>query len=448
MVNDTKCEGDGARQSKIRRGGAGGRDGAQPSRRTFLATTGAGFAGLTGLAGCLGGGGGPTGPVKIGVLAPEPGSNPFGASIAQSAKLAAKQLNENDGILGNDVEVIVKDTHEKPSTGRDVYQELTVGEKVDFTTGIFTSEVLLALMDSIAEQETIHLGSGAATPDASKMVKDNYEKYNYYFRTGPVNAHFLGQNMVDFAKARFSDMGWDSVYVLVEDYAWTKPVESVLSNKLGSAGVDVAGMKRYAGGTEDFSTIYDQVEESGADAAYIAMAHTGTPAVVQWIKQQRPFEFGGIHVPMQLPSYYKLTKGACRFALTQNTATPTSKITDKTVPYADAYHEANDKYPVYTGYITFDAVKQYAAAAKSADSRVADDVISKLESEPFTGTAGTIRYYGKDKEYPHDVVYDPTGENGVRPLWLQWQEHDGAGKQVSIFPDAVSEGSYRKPPWV
>lgn len=448
MVNDTKWAGDGTRQSKIRRGDGGGRDGLFSSRRTFLATTGAGFAGLTGLAGCLGGGGGPTGPVKIGVLAPEPGSNPIGASIARSAELAAEQLNGDDGVLGEDVEVVVKDTHEDPSTGRDVYQDLTVGEEVDFTTGIFTSEVLLALMDSIAEQETIHLGSGAATPQATEMVKDEYEKYKYFFRTGPVNAHFLGQNMVDFAEANFSDMGWGSVYVLVEDYAWTKPVESVLQNQLGDAGVDVAGMKRYAGGTEDFSTIYDQVEESGADAAYIAMAHTGTPAVVQWIKQQRPFEFGGIHVPMQLPSYYQLTEGACRFALTQNTATPTSEVTDKTVPYAEAYNEAFDKYPVYTGYITYDAVMQYASAVESTESRVADDVISHLESEPFTGTAGTIRYYGQDEDYPHDVVYDPDGENGVRPLWLQWQEQDGAGQQVSIFPDEVAEGSYRKPPWV
>jgi len=418
-------------------------------RRTVLKATG--LAGLTATAGCLGGGSGSSGPsgtFKIGVLAPEPEKNPIGASIANSAKLARDELNENGGVLGNDVEVIVKDTKEKPGVGKDKYQDLTVGENVDFTAGVFTSEVQLALMDSIAEQETVHMDTGAATPEASTMVKDDYDKYKYFFRTGPVNSHFLGQNMVDFASQNFSEMGWDSVYVLVEDYAWTKPVQEVVKNKLSEQGVDVKNVKRYAASTEDFSTIYDKIENSGADAAYVAMAHTGTPAILQWAKQQRPFEFGGIHVPMQLPSYYSAVKGACRYAITQNSATPTAEVTSKTVPYANAYKKNFEKFPVYTGYITYDAVHQYAQVAEDQDSRKADDIISGLEDSSFTGTAGTIRYYGKDEEYPHDVVYDKTGENGVQPLWLQWQEKSGSGSQVAIFPDDIATGSYKTPPWI
>lgn len=418
-------------------------------RRTVLKATG--LAGLTATAGCLGGGGGggPTGPLKVGVLAPHTGTeNPIGNSIARSAELAAEQLNEDGGVMGNDVEVVIETTNEEPQRGKDKYQELAVGESVDFTTGVFTSEVLLNLMDSIASQGKVHMTAGAATPEAATMVKDDYEQYKYWFRTGPINAHYLGANMVDFAEANFSSMGWESVYVLVEDYKWTEPVQEVVGNRLADAGVDVVGSKRYAGGTKDFSTIYDQVEGSEADAAFVAMAHTGSAAIVQWAKQQRQFEFGGIHVPMQLPSYWGLVNGACRFGVTQNTATPNSEITSKTVPYADAYHEKVGKYPVYTGYIAFDAVKQYAQAVENAESRDPDDVVSELEGMSYTGTAGTLRYYGQDADYPHDVVYDENGEDGVRPLWLQWQQGGESGEQVAIHPDSVSSGSYEKPPWV
>jgi len=415
----------------------------------MLAATAAGATGLTALSGCLGGGGGPSGEVTVGVLTPHTGTeNPIGNSIARSAELAAEQLNEDGGVAGEDVAVEVVETNEEPGTGQDRYQDLTVGENVDFTTGIFTSEVLLNVMDDIAQQQTVHMTAGAATPDAAEMVADDYEQYKYWFRTGPLNSHYLGTNMVDFAAATFGDLGWDSVYVLAEDYAWTEPVDAVLSETLGDAGVDVAGSERYASGTEDFSAIYDQVEESGADAAYVAMAHTGTPAMVQWIQQQRPFSFGGIHVPMQLPSYYQLTEGACRFGVTQNTATPSTEITDKTVPFAEAYREKVGKYPVYTGYIAFDAVKQYAAAVEQAGSRQADDVVPALEGMTHTGTAGPVNYYGQDDDYPHDVVYDPDGEEGVRPVWLQWQEQDGEGRQVSIYPDDLANGSFRSPPWV
>ncbi len=414
------------------------------SRRSVLKT--AGVSGTVGLAGCLGsGGGGPSGPIKVGVLAPEPTKNPIGASIANGAKLAAKQLTEDGGVLGEDVKVIVKDTHEDPSTGKSKYQNLTVGQSVDFTTGVFTSEVLLNLMDSIAQQKTVHMGSGAATPEASKRVAQNYDKYKYFFRTGPVNSHFLGVNMVDFAKSQFDKMGWKSVAVLAEDYAWTKPVTKVLGEQLSKTGVDVPLNKRYASGTKDFSPIYDDIESANADAAYVVMAHTGTAAVVQWAKQQRKFEFGGIHVPMQFPSYYGSVSGACRYALTQNSATPTSKVTKKTVPFAESYKKEYDKYPVYTGYITFDAVKQYAAAVKSASSRKAGDVIPKLESSTYTGTTGTLKYYGKGEKYPHDVVY---GKDAAWPMWLQWQKEGQSGVQKPIWPSDIATGSYKKPPWV
>ncbi|MFC5969979.1 ABC transporter substrate-binding protein [Halomarina salina] len=440
-------------------------------RRAFLKATGAGVAGVS-LAGCVstggdggettdgsgtdgggggnssGGGGTTTGTasggnlpdsVKVGVLAPEPSSNPIGASIANGAKLAAKQLNEEGS--GPEFEVVVKDTKEKPDTGRTKYQELTLSEEVDVTTGIFTSEVLLAVLGDIAEQQTVHLTSGAATPEASARVNEDYENYKYHFRTGPLNAYQLGVNMTDFLGAKQSDLGWESVAVLVEDYEWTKPVSKALDENMGDTGVEITTQKRYASGTTNFAPIYDQVESSGADAAFIAMAHTGTPAVAQWAKEQRPFHFGGIHVPMQLPSYYEATSGACNYGVTQNSATPKSEVTEKTVPFSNAYNEEYDSYPVYTGYITFDAVKQYAEVIQQAGTVEADDVVSGLEQSSYTGTVGTVEYYPKDNEFAHDVVYE---EDLVNPVYQQWQD----GSQEVIYPDNLTTADYQAPSWL
>ncbi|MFD1512348.1 ABC transporter substrate-binding protein [Halomarina rubra] len=444
-------------------------------RRAFLKATGAGVAGVT-LAGCVntgdggdeggdgggggtdggGGGGGSDGnttgtttgtasggnlpsSVKVGVLAPEPGTNPIGASIAQGAELAAMQLNEEGS--GPEFEVVVKDTKEKPDVGRSKYQELTLSEEVDLTTGIFTSEVLLAVLDDISSQQTVHMTTGAATPEASARVNEDYENYKYHFRTGPLNAYQLGVNMVDFLSAKQSDLGWESVAVLVEDYEWTKPVSQALDDNLSDSGVEIAMRERYASGQENFTPIYDQVESSGADAAFIAMAHTGTPAVVQWAKEQRPFEFGGIHVPMQLPSYYEATSGACNFGVTQNSATPKSEVTDKTVPFAESYNEEFGSYPVYTGYITFDAIKQYAQVIQQTGSVEADDVVSGLEQSSYTGTVGTVEYYPKDDEFAHDVVYE---EGKVNPVFMQWQD----GNQEVIYPNNLATADYAKPSWI
>jgi len=452
MVNDgngtSEREFDGSGFSdggnKTKAGGAG------VDRRRFLRVAGTGVTAAS-LAGCTGSDGSGSNtqeledPINIGVLAPEPANNPIGASIANAAELAADELNENGGVLGADVEVSVKDTKEDPSTGQRMYQELTVGENVDATTGVFTSEVLLNLMSSIAQQETLHLGTGAATPEASEQVASDYDRFKYFFRTGPVNSHYLGQNMVDFASANFESMGWESVAVLAEDFKWTEPISEAVTGSLSDAGIDVPINDRYASGTENFSPIYDELESEGVDAAYVVMAHTGTAAIVQWAKQQRAFGFGGIHVPAQFPSYFQATEGAARHAVTQTSATATSELTEKTLPFANAYNDAFDSFPVYTGYITYDAVKQYAAAIEEAGSKSADDIIPVLEGMSFTGTTGTIEYYGQDEEFPHDVKY---GEELAWPVWLQWTEGDGSGSQEVIWPEDVQTTDYESPPWV
>jgi branched-chain amino acid transport system substrate-binding protein len=305
-------------------------------------------------------------------------------------------------------------------------------------------------MDDIAGAQTVHMTTGAASPDASAQVNSNYEQYKYHFRTGPINAHHLGVNLVDFMEAKVDDLGWESVAVLVEDYTWTEPVSAVLNDQLGDAGVEIAMNQRYASGTEDFNPIYDSVEDSGADAAFIAMAHTGTAAVLQWAQQQRPFDFGGIHVPMQLPSYYQAVQGACAYGVTQNSATPQSEVTDQTVPFANAYNEEFGSFPVYTGYISYDAIKQYASVVGEAGDVAADAVISGLEESSYTGTVGTIEYYGPDHEFAHDVKYDP---ELVYPVYQQWQPEDpqnpqAGGTQEVIFPDDLTTAEYQSPPWV
>jgi branched-chain amino acid transport system substrate-binding protein len=416
-------------------------------------------AAATGFAGCLGGGPGSDSEgvpseVTIGVLAPAPENNPIGASIANSAELAAKQLENSGDMLGDvdTVNVSIKNTEESPSTGRQRYRELTLDEGVDMTTGVFTSEVLLQLMDPISQQQTVHMTTGAASPEASRQVNEEYDKYKYHFRTGPANGCHLGQNMVDFLEAKGSDLGWESVALLVENYEWTNPVQEAIDDHIGDLDVEVAMEERYASGTENFGPIYDNVEESGADAAFVAMAHTGTPAIVQWARDQRPFEFGGIHVLSQLPSYYEQTGGACGYTITQNTATPQSDLTDKTLQYAEDYNNAYDGYPVYTGYITFDAVMQWASVVADRGTVDADEVVSGLEESSFTGTAGSLDYYGKDHEFAHDIKYsfspDSRPDEGVNPVFQQWREGDGSGTQEVLHPSYVSTTEYEAPPWV
>lgn len=425
------------------------RDFSPLNRRRFLRATGA-SAVAAGLAGCRSSGGGGSGKLKLGVLAPNPGKSPTGTSIKRGAELAVKQLNENGGVNGRTVELISKNTGGEASTAKQKYQTLTLGEGVQATFGVFTSEVLLTLMDQIAEQGKIHMTTGAATPLSARKVSQNYEKYKYYFRTGPLNGIQLGQNLLDFAGNMFSQMGWKSVALLAEDYEWTKPIYGMLSQELGNRGVDVALRQRYSSDTENFAPIYDDISSSGADAAFLQMAHTGVPAIVKWARDRRQWGFGGIHIPSQLPSFYRQSRGAAAYSVTQNVATPQSELTEKTQPFVQAYQGEYDSMPVYTGYITFDAVKQWANVAANEGTVDTDTVVAGLEKSSYTGTVGTIEYHNKGHRFAHDVIYSP---GKVNPVYQQWQPEDPAniqagGKQEVIFPTEFKTADYKQPIWI
>ncbi|WP_049901719.1 ABC transporter substrate-binding protein [Natrinema sp. J7-1] len=421
-------------------------------RRRVLKTTAGGAAGLS-LAGCLETAGSFVGnddaePVTIGVLAPNPESDETGRSIVRGARLAVDQLNDGDGILGRDVEMVVGDTNGSAPGGRRQYQRLILEENADITLGVSTTEVLVPLLDEIAEQETVHLTAGSATTTASERVKSSYDDYKYHFRVGPINGTNLAEAQLDFLTEKGSDIGWDSIAVLAENYDWTDGLWDFYQSRLPETDIEVTTWERYPPEIDDFSEIYTRVEDSNADAAFISTAHTGPAALADWRPEERDFEFGGIHVPMQLPSYYQQTGGDCEYAVGYASATDPANLTNETSEFVGDYQNANGgKSPVYTGYIAYDAVNVFKRAAKRADSLESDALVGSLEETEFTGTTGTIEFHGPDDEHPHDVIY---GEDNVHPVYFQWQEIDGEGQQTVIWPDefAADGAEYMTPDWL
>ncbi|THE63917.1 ABC transporter substrate-binding protein [Salinadaptatus halalkaliphilus] len=388
--------------------------------------------------------------VTIGVLAPNPESDFIGRSMARGAAVAVEQLNDAGGILGREVELVVGNTAANPLEARREYHRLVLEEGADVTVGVFDSPALVTLMDEIAEQETIHLTTGAATTVASQFVTENYDRYKYHFRVGPTNEIDLGRGIVDFVDGIAADVGWETVAVLAEDYDWADGPWSVLQNDLQETGVDVALEQRYPPATDDFVDRYDEATAAEADVALIATAHTGTEALLDWAYPNRPepdprpypFEFGGIHVPMQLPTYYEQTDGACRYGFCQISATAQSDVGDLTQSFVGEYESTYGETPVYTGYTTYEAVRLFADRAAAVGELETDDLVTALEDASFDGATGTIEFYDRDHEFAHDLVY-----NEDEALFFQWQERDGEGVQEIVWPEEYATAEYVSPPW-
>ncbi|WP_083860403.1 ABC transporter substrate-binding protein [Natrialba hulunbeirensis] len=391
--------------------------------------------------------------VTIGVLAPNPDSDFIGRSMAQAAQVAVEELNENGGINGHEVELSVRDTNASASEARRQYQQLILEDGAVATTGVFDSPALVNIMDDIAEQETIHLTTGAAAAHATRLVNEQYDEYKYHFRVGVINEFDLGRAKIDFLDDMADEIGWESIAALAEDYQWSEGIWEATQDRLDDLDLDVVMEERYPPATDDFTDLYSEAAAEGADAVLITAAHTGNEATLDWAypnrpeqqPQPQPFAFGGTHVPMQLPSYYEQTDGACQYGFSQINATAQSTTGELTQEFVSTYQDRFDgESPVYTGYGTYDAVLVYAEAVEAAGTFDADDVVPELESIQFSGASGPVEFYDPTHEFAHDLAYEASD-----PLYFQWQEDDdGTGVQEIIWPEEEATSQYQSPAWL
>ncbi|MEF8842742.1 MAG: ABC transporter substrate-binding protein [Haloarculaceae archaeon] len=155
------------------------------NRRQFLAGAGAGTA--TALAGCSGiGGGGGEGPITIGGVYLLSGlAEALGAASEAAAQVAVDQINEEeDGIDGREVELIVRDHGNNPQGQvRSLVQE----ENADLLLGMTSSGVTLNTIptwESLGVPITLtDIGTPFATEHDTERYGDRAQGIDNLFRT-------------------------------------------------------------------------------------------------------------------------------------------------------------------------------------------------------------------------------------------------------------------------
>lgn len=99
--------------------------------------------------------------VVIGVIGPM--ATPEGQAEEKAVKLAAEEINAQGGILGYKVEVVVGDTKLDSNTATSEFRRLATVENADVIIGGFSSGVMTAMMETMAETKTLFL-SDASSP--------------------------------------------------------------------------------------------------------------------------------------------------------------------------------------------------------------------------------------------------------------------------------------------
>ncbi|MFT4100619.1 MAG: ABC transporter substrate-binding protein [Burkholderiaceae bacterium] len=376
------------------------------------------------------------GPLKIGVTTAI--QLQVGRDTQEAVKMAMDEINAKGGVAGRKLEMVVADETENPETGINAIKKLTADDKVDVIVGGYTSGVTLAQLPHISSSRTIYLGVGAASPAITAKVKQDYDRYKYIFRVGPINAVHQARGLVDFISGMLiGELGYKKLAIVGENAKWVQDLVPVLKKGAADVGADVLLTELFDTQTSDFSPLLAKIKSSGAQFLIVILSHASSDTFAkQWHDARFPVPYGGIDVKSQDGDFFERVGGKAISEYVTHFAV-NAPLTPKTQPFFDGFRKRTNRDPVYTAYGAYDAVYAYAEAVDRAKTASADAVVKELEKTSMVGVPGLIEF-----DETHDIKY-----GGKHPslLFVQWQDQ---GKRVIVWPKALRTAPAILPPWL
>jgi branched-chain amino acid transport system substrate-binding protein len=375
-------------------------------------------------------------PIKIGV--PTAVQLQVGRDTQDAIRIAMDEINAKGGVLGRKLEMTVADETENPETGISAIKKLTADEKADVLIGGYTSGVTLAQLPHISNAKTIYLGVGAASPAITAKVKQDYDKYKYIFRTGPINAAHQARQLVEFISGMLiGELGMKKIAIVGENAKWVQDLVPILKKGASEVGADIRMTELFDASTSDFSPLLSKVRASEAQFLVVILSHASSDTFAkQWYDARVPIPYGGIDVKSMDGDFFDRVGGKSISEVAANYAVR-APLTAKTVPFFDEFKKRTGRVPVYTAFGAYDAVYAYAQAAESAKSVETDAVIKALEKTSVTGIGGIMEF-----DESHDVK---AGGKHLNLLFAQWQDK---GNRVVLWPKELRTGKFMLPPWM
>ena len=274
--------------------------------------------------------------------------------------------------------------------------------------------------------------------------------------------------------------GLPRVELLMENAAWCAGMVPAAQYYLPLSGFNVTGTTLVSPTAASISTELSDI--ASRDPHIIFTAFSGSVGAVYSIQKNSlgiPAMSIGINVPAQQISHWANTGGTCVGEVLLDTWADGLNITPLTHDWFEAFMTRTNRYPVYTAG-TYDAVKHVCKAIDELDSLDSDDLVDWLEDTANSNTDSVaspeIAYYQmpalnitpgelyaldesqvrvwydidsysytydvgdwgcgfvsgvQQPHIAHDLVYGPGLMTGIG---AQWQEIEGAGKKVGIWP--------------
>lgn len=350
--------------------------------------------------------------VVIGVFVPTTGGlAPLGIDMKNGYELAVKNAPT---VKNQKVRLVIEDSQANAAVGLKKAQKLVLQDKSKLLIGGASSAVVLGIN---AQAARLNVPLVTTNSQAVQTTGDQCSKY--LFRTNPNDAMVGKANALLMQKRpELLQKKW---FVVFHDFVWGQ------SNKAEFAkipGINIVGEAGRSMGTADWSSAISQIQASGADAVYLALA-VGDD-MPGFIRQARSFGMEQFMLaPLGMPDSMLQALGENGVGMISGGLFASWMLQDQSPEMARFVKEYVADYGMVPGP---QAIQAYAgmrltlAAMENAASLSTKDIISALETTSVDTVIGKLAIRKEDHQgmvptYLSEAIKLPQPQYGTSIAW-------------------------------
>ena len=198
--------------------------------------------------------------IKIGVSGPfTGGSSSMGTSMRDGILLATGEINKAGGVLGKQIELVIRDDEAKNEVGVQVTQELINKEKVVATVGYVNTGVALASQRFYQEAEIPVITAVATGTKVTRQFDD--QPNNYVFRTSAndtIQSSMIAYQAVNVLRAK-------KPAIMADSTNYGQLGQADLTAALAKLNITPVANEKFNVGDTDMTSQILRAKEAGAD---------------------------------------------------------------------------------------------------------------------------------------------------------------------------------------
>jgi branched-chain amino acid transport system substrate-binding protein len=376
-------------------------------------------------------------PIRIGATLAQTGVYAaLGQNQLRGYQLCVTHTNEQGGVLGRKLALVVYDDGSKPTTAVHLYEKLISQDKVDLILGPYSSPISEAVAD-VSEKHRMPMVAPVAA--ATSIYRKGRK---YIFGVLPASETRL-EGLIDTAAKK----GLKTVAVInVDDLARRVGAQGTI-DLARKNGLDVVFAAAYPLGSTDFSAILTKVRAANPDVLVGSTRFDDAVAITRQMKalNVNPRMYG-LTVGVDTLKFYEILGRDAEFVYGATPWVPelVELRAGGLIPIARQYPGAREFVESYKKEFP-GADSSYHSAAGYGGCEILVEAVRRAGSLDSETLRRAILTLDRNTVFGRFRVDQDGAQIGHKVLLFQWQD----GKKVIVWPEELTPGTIRfpTPPW-